>query len=436
VNVATSNNLDVSVEAPGGLERRMTVRVPTAEIEREVDLRLAKVGKTARLKGFRPGKIPAKVVRQRYGGQVRQEVLSDMIRASFSRALDQEKLQPAGGPSIEPLPDDGAEHFSYRAVFEVYPEIKLKPVGSIAIEKPQVEFKESDVDDMLEKLRDQRAEWREVDRKSAIGDRVVVDFVGKIDNEPFEGGEGTEVPVIVGSGQVIEDFDKALKGLTAQQSKSAKVKFPKDYPAEKLAGKKAVFEIQVGRVEEKVLPELDEEFLAAFGVDEGGLEALRTEIRGNLERELKERLRVELKTRALDGLLQANQIEVPRALVEEQISAMQADAMQRLGIEAVDKAPPRENFETTARRRIAVGLLVQEMIREQGMELDRSRVDRRIEELVAPYDRAEEAASIYRTNRELMARVGSAVLEDQVVDYLLENAKVKTKSIEFKEFMA
>jgi len=424
------------VEAPRGLQRRITVRVPSAQIDREVRLRLTQVGKTAKLKGFRPGKIPAKVVHERYGGQVRQEVITDVIRASYSQALSQEKLRPAGGPSIEPLTDEREEHFSYQATFEVYPEIALKPIEALTIERPVVELKESDVEAMVEKLRDQRADWQVVNRAAMAGDRVVVDFVGKIAKEPFEGGEGTEVPIIVGAGQVIEGFDKALKGVSAEQSKSAKVKFPKDYQVEELAGKKAVFDIKVHRVEEKLLLEIDDAFLEAFGVKEGGIEALRSEVRGNLQRELRERITAVIKGRALDALLQANDIQVPQSLVEEQAGAMQAESMRRFGIEDPDQAPPKANFEEPARRRIAVGLLVQELIPKHGIELDSARVNQRIQELVAPYEKPEETAQIYRANRELMAQVESAVLEEQVVEFLLEHAKTKDKVVEFQEFMA
>ena len=400
----------------------MTVRVPNVEIEREVSLRLTRVGRTAKIKGFRPGKIPVKIVQQRYGDQVRQEVISDVIRSSYTRALVQEQLHPAGGPNIEPMSGDGDEQFAFRATFEVYPKITLSSTDSLSIERPQVEITEADTDDMLERLRDQRAGWQTVERKAAQGDRVVVDFVGTIGKEPFEGGEGKDVSIVVGEGQVIEDFDKALKGVIAEQSKSAKVKFPKDYPVESLAGKKAAFDITVHRVEEKVLPEIDEEFLQAFGVADGGVEALRKQLRANMERELDERLRAETKRRALDSLLAANQIDVPNALIEQEISAMQAGAMQQLNIEDPEQAPPREQFADPARRRVALGLLVQELIRANEITLDRARLDRRVDELVAQFAQPAEAARSYRGDQELMGQLEAGVLEEQVVDFLLEGA--------------
>ena len=431
-----TETLDVSVKGRKGLERQMTVRVPTDEIEQEVATRLKKVGRTARLKGFRPGKVPHKIVRQRYGGQIRNEVVSDVIRSSYARAVQQEQLNPAGGPQIEPISAASDDHFSYRAIFEVFPEIELKPTKSLAVEVPRVEVLDSDVEEMLETVREQRAEWLEVDRKSAAGDRVVVDFEGTIDGEPFEGGEGREVPVVVGAGQVVEGFDKALRKVEAGQSKTARVKFPKDYPVADLAGKRAAFEISVHRVEEKQIPEVDEEFLEDMGIEEGGVDALKTELRNNMERELNERLRAASRAAAFEALLRLNKIDVPSVLVQEETAGMQAEAMRRMGVDDVEKAPPASSFEVSARRRVALGLLVREMIREHEIELDRSLVNERIVELSAPYEDAQRVAQTYRGSPELMSQVESGVLEDQVADYIIEHGKTREKRVGFKEFMA
>ena len=430
-----TDTLDVSVKGRKGLERQMTVRVPTDEIEREVDTRLKKVGRTARLKGFRPGKIPPRIVRQRYGGQIRNEVVSDVIRSSYARAVRQEQLNPAGGPRIEPISAPSDEHLSYRATFEVFPEIQLKPTKSLAMEVPKVEVLDSDVDEMLKTVREQRADWLPVDRKSAAGDRVVIDFNGTIGDEPFEGGQGSEVAVVVGAGQVVEDFDKALKKVEAGQRKTARVKFPKTYPVAELAGKRAAFEISVHRVEEKQIPEVDDEFLEAMGIGEGGVEALKAELRSNMERELNERLRGASRAAAFEALLRLNKIEVPSVLVQEEAAGMQSDAMRRMGVDDPEKAPPVSGFEVSARRRVALGLLVREMIGEHGIELDRSRVNERIVELSAPYEDAQRVAQAYRGSPELMSQVESGVLEDQVADYIIEHGKTRGKSVGFKEFM-
>jgi trigger factor len=430
-----STNLDVSLEKAKGLERRMTVRVPSVEIEREIDARLVKMSRTARIKGFRPGKIPPKVVRQRYGTQIRQEVLADVIRATFSRAVAQVELNPAGGPAIEPLTGADGEHFSYRATFEVYPEIALKGLEKLAMEKPLVAIDDADVEKMIERLRQQRATWRPVDRKADANDRVTVDFLGKIDGETFAGGEGKDVPIVLGGGQVVEDFDAALLGVAQGEEKTAKVKFPKNYGVASVAGNKAVFEIRVKGVEEQVLPAIDAEFLAAFGVTEGGLPELKVEVRKNMQRELDERVRVHMRAHALNALLEGNRIEVPKALVTQEVQGLQAEAMRRLGVQDREKAPPAETFRDHATRRVQLGLLVQEVIRAHKVELDRARVDRRIEELSAPYEKPHEAAQLYRSSRDLMTQVESAVLEDQVVEFLLERGKVKDKTTTFDEFM-
>ena len=437
MNAANSKSYEVSLEPSAGLERRMTVRVPTAEIERAIAARLAQVGKTAKLKGFRPGKVPQKVVRQYYGGQVRDEVMTDVIRTTYSRAIAEQKLNPAGGPRIEPLAGadaSGNEHFIYRATFEVYPEIALQPLGELAIDVPDVAIQDADLDAMIEKLRSQRATWKPAERKSAEGDRVVVDFAGTVDGEPFEGGQGKNISIVVGSGQVLQDFDRALRGVQAGESTTATVLFPQDYPTKGLAGKTAVFSISVLRVEEQHLPELDDEFATSFGLA-GGAASLRGEVRNNMDRELKERLRAETKTRVFDALIRANQVVVPRSLVDQEISTLQADALRQMGSDDPAKAPPRERFEALAQRRVTVGLLIQELLKEHKIKLDQPRVEQRIQELAAPYEKPDEAAQFYRSDRGMMAQVEASVLEDQVVEFLLARANCTTKSMSFKDFM-
>ena len=437
MNAVTSKNYEVSIATAAGLVRRMTVRVPTADIEREIASRLAKVGKTAKLKGFRPGKVPQKVVRQYYGGQVREEVMTDVIRTTYSRAIADKNLNPAGGPRIEPLEgaDAGAtEHFTYRATFEVYPEIVLRPFDELSVEVPKVAIEEADVDAMIEKLRQQRATWVAVERKSAENDRVVVDFTGTIDGQPFEGGEGKGIAIVLGSGQVLKELDQALRGLAANEQTTATVPFPKDYPTKTLAGQEAIFAVRVQRVEEQKLPELDDAFADSFGLS-GGAASLRTDVRSNMERELAERIKAETKTRVFDALIKVNEVTVPRALVDQEISSLQADALRQMGSNDPKLAPARERFETLALRRVTVGLLIQEILKQHKIKLDQTRVEQRVKELAAPYEKPDEAAQFYRSNRGMMAQVEASVLEDQVVDFLLERATNKEKVLSFKEFM-
>jgi trigger factor len=436
MSAANQKNYEVSLEPAAGLERRMTVRVPSAEIEREIAARLVRVGKTAKLKGFRPGKVPQKVVRKYYGDQVRDEVVTDVIRTTYSRAIADQNLNPAGGPRIETIPVDtsGAEHFSYRATFEVYPEIELAPLDKLTITVPAVEIEDADLDAMIEKLRTQRATWEPVERGAAEGDRVVVDFTGRVDGEPFAGGEGKDVTLVVGSGQVLKDFDNALQGLKTGDSTTADVAFPADYPAANLAGKTAVFEISVKRVDEQKLPELDDEFAQSFAI-EGGAANLRTEVRANMARELAERQRVETKTKVFDALIAANRIALPRALVEQEIDALQAEALRQMGSTDPKQAPERVRFEALAARRVAVGLLIQELLKQHKIKLDQQRVDQRVQELAAPYEKPDEAAQFYRSNRGMMAQLEASVLEDQVVDFLLEHSNRKTEAVSFEAFM-
>ena len=357
MNAVNSKSYEVSLETSAGLERRMTVRVPTAEIERAIAARLAQVGKTAKLKGFRPGKVPQKVVRQYYGGQVRDEVMTDVIRTTYSRAIAEQKLNPAGGPRIEPLAgaDAGSEHFTYRATFEVYPEIALQPLDELAVEVPRVAIEEADLDAMIEKLRTQRATWKAVERKAAEGDRVGVDFAGTIDGEPFEGGQGKDIGIVIGSGQVLQDFDQALRGRQSRREHDRDGLVPAglsgDQPGRQDGGvrdrRHAGRGAAAAGARRRVRRELRRSRRRGF---------LRGEVRNNMERELKERLRAETKTRVFDALIGANRVVVPRALVEQEIGTLQADALRQMGSSDPQQAPPRERFEGLAQRRVTVGL--------------------------------------------------------------------------------
>ena len=436
--MAAAKGFEVSVESSAGLERKLKIRVPSADIEREIASRLAKVGKTAKLKGFRPGKIPEKVVRKYYGGQVRDEVLSDVIRSSYSQAIAEQKLNPAGGPRIEAVPGEtpaDQEHFTYRATFEVYPEIELQPLEQLALEVPRVGLEDADVVAMIEKLRTQRATWRPAERAAAAGDRAVVDFEGKIDGELFPGGSGKDVGIVLGSGQVLAEFDRALNGASAGETRTAAVAFPDNYPTTNLAGKNAEFVINIKRVEEQVLPELDDAFAASFGVSSGKVEDLGAEVRKNMQRELAERLSRETKARVFDALIKANSISIPRALVEQDIDALQQGAMRELGVTDPAQAPARERFSSLAQRRVTVGLLIQELVRQNKIRLDAARVEQRVQELAAPYEKPAEAAQFYRADRGMMTQIETGVLEDQVVDFLLARAKTSDQPLTFQQFM-
>ncbi len=425
--------MQVTVESTGPLERRMRVELPADRIDREVDSRLKSVGRTAKIKGFRPGKVPAKVVRQRYGKQVREEVLSELMQKSYTDAVTQENLNPAGGPRIEP--EDGGDGFAYVATFEIMPEFELTGLDKITVRKPVVDIGDTDLDAMIEKLREQKAEWNPVDRKSVSGDRVVCDFSGVLDGEPVDGVQGTNVPVILGKGQMLPDFEKGLTGVVAGGVEKFKVKFPKDYHAEDLAGKKVDFEATIHSVEEMALPDVDDGLAAMFNVEEGGLERFKRDVRDNMEREAAQKVKNDVREQVMSGLLDANPIEIPQTLKHQEMHQMQHEAMQRMGIEDHDQAPALENFADAADKRVRLGLLVRQVITDQQLTLDEARVRTHVEELCSGYENAEEMVNIYMSNPQVIQQVEPLVLEQMAIDWLLDNGTVKESKIGFAEYM-
>jgi trigger factor len=426
--------MDVTVESTGTLERRMRVELPLAPIEQQVDSRLKSVGRTAKIKGFRPGKVPAKVVRQRYGKQVREEVLSEVLQKSYADAVTQQQLNPAGGPKIETEADAG-DTFAYTATFEIMPEIVLKDLEKIKIEKPDVTIGDDDVDEMLLTLRKQKATWETVERKSADGDRVVIDFVGKLKGEAFPGGEGKEYPVVLGAGQMLPDFEKGLLGVKADEETTFKVKFPKDYHAEDLAGKKVDFEIKVHRVESEVLPELNDEFAESFNISEGGLEKFRQDVLENMQREADQKVTADVREQVMDGLLKSNPVEIPETLKHQEMHALQKEAMQRMGLEDAEHAPPLDNFKEGAEKRVALGLLLRQVIVDKEITVNEEMMRARVEELCAGYENSDDMVNMYMSNPQVMQQIEPMVVEQQAVNWIIDNGKTKDKKVAFKEFM-
>ena len=428
------SELQVSLESEQGLERKLRVQVPAARIDGEVSARLQKVGRTARIKGFRPGKVPAKIIRQQYGDQVRQEVLQEVLQSSYGEAITQQQLRPAGGPRIEPEELEEGKDLAYTAVFEVYPEVELAALDKLKVEQPEVAIADKDVDGMLDNLRKQRADWQVVDSKASDGHQVKVDFDGTLNGEPLDGGKGEDVPIVLGEGQMLPDFEKNLKGLKAGDEKTFDLKFPDDYHAENLSGEKASFQVTVKEVAEQQLPEVDEDFVRAFGLESGGVGDLRADIRNNMEREVGDRVRAEVKRQVMEGLLDANDIPVPAVLIDEEAQRLRDEASQQMG-EAGGEAPPVEGFREAAERRVRLGLLVGAVITEHELVVDRDRVKAKVDEICAPYDQPEEIAKMYMQNPQLLSQVENVVLEEQVVDLLLDKAKVKGKKTSFDDLM-
>lgn len=426
--------MDVTVKSIGALERSMRVELPIEPIEQQVDSRLKSVGRTAKIKGFRPGKVPAKVVKQRFGKQVRKEVLSDVLQKSFSAAVTQEKLRPAGGPKIETEAENG-KTFAFTATFEVMPEFELKNLEKIEIDKPEVTIGDDDIDAMLSSLRKQKATWEVVDRKSGEGDRVVIDFVGKLKGEVFPGSEGKHYQVVIGAGQMLADFEKGLEGMQAGDEKTFKVKFPKDYHVAELAGKKADFTITAHRVEAEILPELNDDFAAMFKVAEGGLKRFKADVRENMQHEADLKVRTNVREQVMQALLEANPLAIPQTLKHQEMHALQREAMQRLGLKDAEHAPPLGDFSAAAEQRVALGLLLRQVISDKELTTDAAMLRARVEDLCAGYENSDEMVNTYLSNPQVMEQIEPMVIEQQAVDWILENGKVKPKKISFGEFM-
>jgi trigger factor len=427
--------MQVSVQTTSGLEKRMQVELPADEVERTVDEELTKLSRTARLNGFRPGKAPMTVVRQKFGAQVRKQVVDDLLRSSFLSAAREHKLVPVGDPRIEGLSSAKGKGLRYAAVFEVLPQIELKAVEGLEIERLTAEITAADIDTMVDSLRKQRPRWVEVARPALQGDRVTVDFQGVIDGAAFEGGKGENVEIQIGANRMLQEFEQGVIGSSAGDTRSVTLTFRADYHFKEVAGKTADYSIQIRKVEEATLPELDEEFVKSFGIESGVLEQLRKDVAENMERELAMVVRARVKTQVLSRLHDANPVELPRTLVENQIRQMQIDAARRLGVRDVSQIPPREQFEAQARRRVGLGLLINEIIRREGIRVERAKVDEQIAELVSEHDQPGEMARAYLENREAMHQIETKVLEDQVVDWLVSRAKITDKAVSFNEAM-
>ena len=427
--------MQVSVESIGKLERRMQVQVPAERVSQEIAARLQTISRTARLNGFRPGKAPLKVIRQQFGSQVHREVIGELLQSSYAEAVTQNQLAPAGSPRIEPQSMDEGQDLKYVATFEVFPEVVLQPIESLQVDRVTAEVTESDIDAMIERLRKQQMKHTAVSRAAAAGDKVTIDFEGAIDGVPFAGGKGENVAIVLGEGRMLPDLENGLVGAVAGEKRDVTVNFPADYRAVELAGKSAIFATEIKTVEEPVLPELDEEFCKSFGVTEGGLPKLREDVGANMRRELEQALRNRNKATVMEKLYAANPTDVPNVLIEGQIRDMQVEAMRRAGAKDASQAPPRDPFVEPARRRVTLGLLLNDVIRREKLVVDRARVNERLDEMVAAYGDPATMKRAYMQNAEAMRQVEGLALEDQAVEWVLEHAKVNDVSSTFKELM-
>jgi trigger factor len=425
--------MQVSVENTSALERRMTIGVPAERIETEVNKRLQQTARKAKIPGFRPGKVPMSVIRQRYEDGARQEALGDLIQATFYEAVVEQKLNPAGAPAVEPKSFEKGKDLEYVATFEVFPEFTVAGFDSIAVERLSAEVAESDVDNMLEVLRKQNVRFEEADRAAQDDDQVNIDFAGKIDGEAFAGGSATGTQLVLGSGRMIPGFESGLVGAKAGEERVLNVTFPEDYQNLELAGKAAEFTVTVNTVAEPKLPELNEEFFKQFGIKETGVEGFRAEVRKNMERELRQAVKTKVKNQVMDGLLAANPIEVPKALLENEVNRLRVQAVQQFGGNIKPDQLPAELFEEQAKRRVELGLIVAEVVKQFDLKPDDARVRDLIQEMASAYQEPEQVVAWYYKNEQQMNEVRSVVLEEQVVDTVLQKASVTDKTVSYEE---
>ena len=427
--------MQASVEKTSAIGRKVSVVVPADTIESAVQKRLKQLSKRVKIQGFRPGKVPMKIVEQQYRGTATNDVLGDVIQNSLAEALEAEKIVPAVQPDITPEQLAKGEDFKYTATFDVYPEFEKLDLDGVKITKPQSEVADEDIDKVIENMRKQQLEWIERKRKSKNGDRVMIDFTGTIDGEEFAGGKAEDHAMVLGEGQMLPDFEKGVKGMKGGESKDVEVVFPEDYN-EELGGKTAVFKIDVKTVSEAKLPEIDEEFVKGFGIETGDIAELREEVKSNLETNLESQLSSTIRQRTFDALLEQNETEIPEKMVREEAGRMvqeQKNQMIQQGIDAKllenFPAPEFETLKPQAEKRVALGLLMMEVINKEGLKPDEERVNARIEKMASSYEDPSEFVNYYKSNQQALAQVQSLVLEEQVVDLLLDKADVTLEDV-------
>ena len=422
--------MQVSVESVNNIERRITVGVPAERIETEVQKRLQEASQNVRIDGFRPGKVPMRVIKQRYGAGVRQEVVGEVIRETYMEALTQEKLTPAGPPSIEPKELEEGKDLEFVATIEIFPEITIADMSALEIETVTATVVPDDVNAMVERLRNQQSTSVEVDRKSKLEDEVIIDFVGTKDGEEFEGGVAQDQPLVLGSNSMIPGFEEGIVGLKKGEEKVLELTFPEEYQAEDLAGKDVAFTVKVKSVNEKAPAELNDEFFVKFGVTEGGEEKFREDITKNMERELKGAIKNKVKARVMNALLSAHDIELPKSLVDQEIDRLRQEMVQQIGGDQGGFDPatlPAELFTGEAEKRVSSGLIVNRYIDVNKIQQDETRLRTLIEEMASTYEDPKEVIDYIYTDEKQLSQFSNMAMEDQVIDAIL--AELKTTEV-------
>lgn len=430
--------MQVSVDTTSQIERRITVQVPANEIDEAVAARLKDAAKNVRMDGFRKGKVPMSVIRQRYGSDVRNEVVGEVMRERYVRAISDENLNPAGYPNIEATVNEAGKDLEFTATLEIYPEIELASIEGTEVERPMVEITDADVDEMIDTLRKQNASWEEVERAAEDGDQVTIDFQGFLGDEPFEGGSAEGHQLVIGSGNFIPGFEEQLVGAKAGEEKTLKVTFPEDYQAENLAGQEATFQVKVHAVSGQALPEVDAEFVKRFGVEDGDLDKFRKEVRQNMTREASQAVDNRVKQQVLEALKKANEIPVPQNLVQQETDGLKRQAAQQFGLgEDFDvNQLPNELFAEQAKGRVQVGLLLAEVIKSHDVDASDDEIKAKVQELAQQYQEPEQVVEYYMGNEQMKTQVKSAILEEKAVDILLEQASVKDVEMSYQEALA
>ena len=429
--------MQVTVETTKGLERKMRVVVPSERVENQVTEKIKETAQRARLNGFRPGKVPLREVKRRFGDGIRQEVSSEIIQVSYGEALKKEEINPAGMPQIEEVKIEEGRDLEYTAIFEVFPEIEVTGFGGISVEKLTSEIRESDIEEMIATLRSQHMEYVLMERASQEKDSVNLDFEGFIDGEAFDGGKAEGADIVLGSGSMIPGFEDGLVDLGAGDEKELEVTFPENYQAEDLAGKAAVFKVKINSVSEPRLPELNDEFFSSFGIEEGGgLEVFREELVNNMQRELDSAITLKMKDQVMEGLLvEIDDFDVPQALINQEINRMRQEVVLRFGGDNNQLAPllPTDLFSDQAQKRVKLRLLVSSIVEKNEIQPDAGKVREMIETMASQYEDPEEVKNFYYSNEQQLSRVQNLVLEEQVVDFVLEGASVTEKAVDYQE---
>ncbi|MHA3050891.1 trigger factor [Acinetobacter sp. ANC 4640] len=435
--------MQVTTEAVSGVARRLNVSVPTSRVNEQFEARLQRTAKTAKINGFRPGKVPVNVVRREYGAGIYQEVVNDIIRDTVFEAIQQEKINAVGMPNIEKV-ENKDDALVFEATVEVYPEIQVNAFDALEVERKQTEINDKDVDAMIENLQKQRQTWAVTKGMSKKDMQVTFDFEGSIDGETFEGGSAQDFKLVLGSGRMIPGFEDGIVGMKAGEEKVIDVTFPEDYQAENLAGKQAQFKITVKQVEKPKLPEIDAEFLKIFGLtEEEGVEKLKADVRKNMEREVKNGLRNQVKAAAFDALVAANEIEVPNAMVAQEIDRQRQQMIQQFtqqfgaeGAKAFDSSLlPDDLFKEQAEKSVKLGVLVSKVLADAQLEVDQTRVDAYIEDMASSYEDPTEVIEYFKTDAKQRQQIEAVVLEDQVVDFILASAKVTDTAVSYEELL-